>query len=165
MYPDKHHSMSVQQCWQKLTSTPKGEPRDRRLSSTLGFASLYTLPPFTNSRRLLYCTCSYAERTAFMGFRTPPPLRLKIMDENRFIPLKSLCHENFEKIRNGPIGILRSLGELIHKTNLPSVSLTPIANLPPVSLIPVAHLDLQISPRIFEKIRKKDPIFQELGGI
>ncbi len=26
--------------------------------------------------------------------------------------------------------------------------------LPPVSLIPVEHLDLRISPRIFEKIRK-----------
>ncbi len=29
-------------------------------------------------------------------------------------------------------------------------------NLPPVSLTPVAHLDLRISPRIFEKIQK-DP--------
>jgi hypothetical protein len=36
--------------------------------------------------------------------------------------------------------------------NLPPVSLTPVANLPPVSLTPVVHLDLQISPRIFEKI-------------
>ncbi len=27
-----------------------------------------------------------------------------------------------------------------------------VANLPPVSLIPVVHLDLQISPQIFEKI-------------
>jgi hypothetical protein len=35
--------------------------------------------------------------------------------------------------------------------NLPPVSLTPVANLPPVSLTPVVHLDLQISPRIFEK--------------
>jgi hypothetical protein len=32
-------------------------------------------------------------------------------------------------------------------------SLTPVANLPSVSLIPVVHLDLRISPRIFEKIR------------
>jgi hypothetical protein len=31
--------------------------------------------------------------------------------------------------------------------------LTPVANLPPVSLIPVVHLDLRLSPRIFEKIR------------
>jgi hypothetical protein len=30
------------------------------------------------------------------------------------------------------------------------------SNLPPVSLTPVVHLDLQISPRIFEKIRN-DP--------
>jgi hypothetical protein len=37
--------------------------------------------------------------------------------------------------------------------NLP---LTPVANLPPVSLTPVVHLDLRISPRIFEKIRN-DP--------
>jgi hypothetical protein len=37
--------------------------------------------------------------------------------------------------------------------NLPPVSLTPVANLPPVSLTPVVHLDLRISPRIFEKIR------------
>ncbi len=51
--------------------------------------------------------------------------------------------------------------------NLPPVSLIPVANLPPVSLIlaailppvsltPVVHLDLRISPRIFEKIRN-DP--------
>ncbi len=40
--------------------------------------------------------------------------------------------------------------------NLPPVSLTPVAHLPPVSLTPVVHLDLQISPRIFEKIRN-DP--------
>ncbi len=40
--------------------------------------------------------------------------------------------------------------------NLPPVSLTPVANLPPVSLTPVVHLELRISPRIFEKIRN-DP--------
>ncbi len=34
--------------------------------------------------------------------------------------------------------------------------LTLVANLPPVSLTPVVHLDLRISPRIFEKIRN-DP--------
>jgi hypothetical protein len=47
---------------------------------------------------------------------------------------------------------------------LPPVSLTPVANLPPVSLAPVVHLDLQISPRIFEKIRN-DPnvIIRGLG--
>jgi hypothetical protein len=28
-----------------------------------------------------------------------------------------------------------------------------VANLPPVSLTPAVHLDLRISPRIFEKIR------------
>ncbi len=45
--------------------------------------------------------------------------------------------------------------------NLSSVSLTPVANLPPVSLV---HLDLRISPRIFEKIRN-DPnvIIRGLG--
>ncbi len=48
--------------------------------------------------------------------------------------------------------------------NLPPVSLTPAANLPPVSLTPVVHLDLQTSPRIFEKIRN-DPnvIIRGLG--
>ncbi len=30
---------------------------------------------------------------------------------------------------------------------------TPVANLPLVSLIPVVNLELQISPRIFEKIQ------------
>ncbi len=42
---------------------------------------------------------------------------------------------------------------LLPAGNLPPVSLTPVANLPPVSLISVVHLDLRISPRIFEKIR------------
>jgi hypothetical protein len=37
--------------------------------------------------------------------------------------------------------------------NLPLALLTPVTNLPPALLIPVVHLDLQISPRIFEKIR------------
>ncbi len=41
---------------------------------------------------------------------------------------------------------------LIPVANLPLVASTPVANLPLVSLIPVVHLDLQISPRIFEKI-------------
>jgi hypothetical protein len=47
---------------------------------------------------------------------------------------------------------------------LPPVSLTSVANLPPVSLTPVMHLDLRISPRIFEKIRN-DPkvIIRGLG--
>ncbi len=42
---------------------------------------------------------------------------------------------------------------LIPAAILPPVLLIPVANLPPVSLIPVVHLDLRISPRIFEKIR------------
>ncbi len=48
--------------------------------------------------------------------------------------------------------------------NLPPVSLTPVANLPPLALTPVVHLDLQISPRIFEKNRN-DPnvIIRGLG--
>ncbi len=48
--------------------------------------------------------------------------------------------------------------------NFPPVLLTPVANLPPVSLTPVVHIDLRISPRIFEKIQN-DPndIFRGLG--
>ncbi len=71
-----------------------------------------------------------------------------------------------------------SPASLTPAANLPPVSLTPVANLPPVStaqgklaakfaagvvdtggnlspvsLTPVEHLDLRISPRIFEKIR------------
>jgi hypothetical protein len=33
-----------------------------------------------------------------------------------------------------------------------SVLLTPVANFPPLSLITVVHLELRISPQIFEKI-------------
>ncbi len=43
--------------------------------------------------------------------------------------------------------------------NLPLVSLTPVANFPPVSLTPVVHLDLRISPQIFEKIRNDPKVF------
>jgi hypothetical protein len=42
------------------------------------------------------------------------------------------------------------------------VSLTPVANLPSVSLIPVVHLDLQISPRIFEQNLKT--VLMEYSG-
>jgi hypothetical protein len=54
-------------------------------------------------------------------------------------------------------------GSLIPAAILPTVSLTQVANLPPVSMIPVVHLDLRISPRIFEKIQN-DPniIFRSL---
>jgi hypothetical protein len=45
---------------------------------------------------------------------------------------------------------------LIPVVNLRPVSLIPAENLPPVSLTPVVHLDLRISPRIFEKIQN-DP--------
>ncbi len=48
--------------------------------------------------------------------------------------------------------------------NLPPMSSTPVANLPPVSTTPVVHLDLRISPQIFEKIQN-DPyvIIRGLG--
>jgi hypothetical protein len=41
---------------------------------------------------------------------------------------------------------------LIPEAILPPMSLTPVANLQPVSLISVVHLELWISPWIFEKI-------------
>jgi hypothetical protein len=59
-------------------------------------------------------------------------------------------------------------GELVAKFAASVVdtggNLPPVANLPPVSLTPVVHLDLRISPRIFEKIRN-DPnvIIRGLG--
>jgi hypothetical protein len=48
--------------------------------------------------------------------------------------------------------------------NLPPVSLTPVANLPPVSLTPVVHLDLRISPRIFEKFEMILMLLSEAWG-
>jgi hypothetical protein len=51
--------------------------------------------------------------------------------------------------------------------NLPLLSTTLavlLANLPPLSLIPVVHLDLQISPQIFEKIRNaRNALIRGLG--
>ncbi len=41
---------------------------------------------------------------------------------------------------------------LIPAAILLPLSLTLVTNWPPVSLIPMLHLDLRISPRIFEKI-------------
>jgi hypothetical protein len=74
---------------------------------------------------------------------------------------------------NLPPGLLTPLANLppVSLTlvaNLPPVSTTPAelaAKLPPVSLIPMVHLDLRISPRIFEKIRN-DPsvIFRAWGN-
>jgi hypothetical protein len=48
--------------------------------------------------------------------------------------------------------------------NLLPVSLIPMANLPPVSLTPVVHLDLRISPRIFEKFEMTPKLFSEAWG-
>jgi hypothetical protein len=42
--------------------------------------------------------------------------------------------------------------ELVAKFALPPVSLKPAANLPLMSLTSVVHLDLRISPQIFEKM-------------
>jgi hypothetical protein len=47
-----------------------------------------------------------------------------------------------------------SLAKLVEK--FAAAVVDTVANLPPVSLTPVVHLDLGISPRIFEKIRN-DP--------
>jgi hypothetical protein len=58
------------------------------------------------------------------------------------------------------------LASLIPVANLPPVSLIPAAKLPPVSLIPVVNLELQISPRIFEKIRNgPNGIIRVLGKL
>jgi hypothetical protein len=38
-------------------------------------------------------------------------------------------------------------------------SLIPVANVPPVSLVPVVHLDLRISPQIFEKFKTTLTLF------
>jgi hypothetical protein len=43
-----------------------------------------------------------------------------------------------------------SLAKLVEK--FAAAVVDTVANLPPVSLTPVVHLDLGISPRIFEKI-------------
>ncbi len=55
---------------------------------------------------------------------------------------------------------------------LPLVSLTPVANLPStlavlvanLPLIPVVHLDLQISPRIFQKFKMTLMLLSEAWG-
>jgi hypothetical protein len=39
-----------------------------------------------------------------------------------------------------------------------------MANLPPVSLTPVVHLEVRISPRIFEKIRNDPDVFIKSWG-
>jgi hypothetical protein len=46
-------------------------------------------------------------------------------------------------------------------TGTPAV---PVANLSPVSLTPVAHLDLRISPRIFEKFEMTLMLFSGAWG-
>ncbi len=43
-------------------------------------------------------------------------------------------------------------------------ALTPVANFPPLSLIPVVHLNLRISPRIFEKNRNGPMGYSGSGG-
>jgi hypothetical protein len=65
------------------------------------------------------------------------------------IPVEN-CHRVIDTVENLPpvSTTLAKLGQ-----NLPPVSLIPVANLPPVLLIPVVHLDLRLSPRIFEKIQ------------
>jgi hypothetical protein len=52
----------------------------------------------------------------------------------------------------------------ILQVHLLPVSLTPVANLPPLSLIPVVHLDLRLSPRIFEKIEQVLTEYSGTGG-
>ncbi len=62
-----------------------------------------------------------------------------------------------------PVANLPSVS-LIPAAIFPQVSLPPVVNLPPVSLTLVVHLDLRISPRIFEKIQNDSTvIFRGLG--
>ncbi len=70
-------------------------------------------------------------------------------------PVSTTQRELVEKFAAGVVdtGGKFAAGVVDTGGNLPPVSLTPVANLPPVSLTPVVHLDLRISPRIFEEIR------------
>ncbi len=45
-----------------------------------------------------------------------------------------------------------------------NVDSTRVANLPPVALRPVVHLDLRISPRIFEKFEMTFVLFSGACG-
>ncbi len=80
------------------------------------------------------------------------------------VSLKGQCHEIFDfrfftwiSFPQAPdctvSNFFRKLAEIFAAQGAPPVSLTPMANLPQLSWIPVVHLDLRISPRIFEKIR------------
>jgi hypothetical protein len=81
-------------------------------------------------------------------------------------PVSTTQGELVEKFAAGVVdtGGKSAAGVVDTGGNLPPVPLPPVANLPPVSLTPVVHLDLRISPRIFEKIRN-DPnvIIRGLG--
>ncbi len=80
------------------------------------------------------------------------------------LALKGQCHEIFDfwffswiSFPQAPEYTIRVVSYFFENSRKYSqlkvhhVSLTPVASLPPVSLIPVVHLDLQISPRIYEK--------------
>jgi hypothetical protein len=61
------------------------------------------------------------------------------------VPVAKFCNrvvDTGDKYATGVVTLAASL--------LP-LSLTQVPNLPPVALIPMVHLDLQISPQIFEK--------------
>jgi hypothetical protein len=81
-----------------------------------------------------------------------------VIDTGGKLPLVSLSPAA-KLVAKFAAGVVDTSGKLppvslISAAILPPVSLTQVANLPLVSLIPVMPLDLQISPRIFEKIRK-----------
>jgi hypothetical protein len=68
----------------------------------------------------------------------------------------------------GPFRIFSKIrGDFFASQCAPLVSTTPavpVANLPPVSSIPVVHLNLQISPRMFEKFEMTLMLFLGAWG-
>ncbi len=70
-------------------------------------------------------------------------------------PVSTTLAKLVEKFATGVVdtGGKFAAGVVDTGSNFAAGVLTPVANLLPVSLIPVVHLDLRLSPRIFEKIR------------
>ncbi len=66
-------------------------------------------------------------------------------------PLANLPPVSLTPVANLP-PVSTTLAKMVKKFAT-GVADIPVANLPPVSLTPGVHLDSQISPRIFEKIR------------
>ncbi len=119
-------------------------------SSLSGISSLILLPLFATG--VNDTGGKFAAGAVDTGDNLPPAANLPPVSLTPMANLPPVATTQGELVAKFAAGVVDTGGKFAAAVIDIGGNFPPVANLPPVSLIPVVHLDLRISPRIFEKI-------------